>query len=300
MDRDLLSHLPVVLTVARRGGFGAAASELGMSPSSVSHAVKLVEERLGAPLFARTTRSVALTELGERFVSLASAGLAELTTAWELAKSELSGASGLLRINAPRITLDWVLKPILAAMAEDYPGVTIEVFFEDGLADVVGEGFDAGIRLGRMVSDDMIGVRIAPAFRVILVASPAYLQQHKAPECVSDLTAHQCLQYRMTSAGNIYRWDLKDGGADVQVGTKGSVIVNDMLQALSLAEAGFGICYTFEPLARSAIENGMLLEVLARASIEEDGLTLYYPRRASQAPKLRAFVDTARRHLAAG
>ena len=295
MDRDLLSHLPVVLCVARRGGFGTAASELGMSPSSVSHAVKLVEERLGAPIFARTTRSVALTELGERFVSLAGAGLAELNTAWERAQSELTGASGLLRINAPRITLDWVLKPILAAMAEDYPDVTCEVFFEDGLADVVGDGFDAGIRLGRMVSDDMIGVRLAPAFRVILVASPGYVERYGVPGTLSEISSHACIQYRMTSAGNIYRWDLQDGNATVQLDTKGGVIVNDMLQALSLAEAGFGICYTFEPLAKAALETGRLVEVLPTAFIEEDGLTLYYPRRASQAPKLRAFIDTAKR-----
>jgi DNA-binding transcriptional LysR family regulator len=287
--------LPVVLCVARRGGFGAAASELGMSPSSVSHAVKLVEERLGAPIFARTTRSVALTELGARFVSLASAGLAELNMAWETAQSDLTGASGLLRINAPRITLDWVLKPVLAAMAEDYPDVTCEVFFEDGIADVVAAGFDAGIRLGRMVSEDMIGVRLARAFRVILVASPGYVARRGCPETVSDLSSHNCIQYRMTSAGNIYHWDLKDGQARAQVETKGVVIVNDMLQALSLAEAGFGICYTFEPLAKTALEAGGLIELLPVASIEEDGLTLYYPRRASQAPKLRAFIDTAKR-----
>ena len=297
MDRDLLSHLPVVLAVARRGGFGAAASELGMSPSSVSHAVKLVEERLGAPLFARTTRSVALTELGERFVDLAGAGLADLNTAWESAQSELKGASGLLRINAPRITLDWVLKPVLAAMMTDYPNVTVEVFFEDGLAEIVGEGFDAGIRLGRMVSDDMIGVPLSPSFRVILVAAPDYLDQHDAPKTLSDLSAHQCIQYRMTSAGNIYRWDLNDRGTEVQVDTHGGVIVNDMLQALVLAEAGLGICYTFEPLARGALEAGHLVEILDHTSIKEDGLTLYYPKRASQAPKLRAFIDTAKRIL---
>ncbi len=297
MDRDLLIHVPIILAVARRGGFGAAATELGMSPSSVSHAVKAVETRLGAPLFARTTRSVALTETGERFARLAGAALSDLETAWETARSDLTGASGLLRINAPRITLDWVLTPVLAAMAEAYPDVTVEMFFDDGFADVVGDGFDAGIRLGRMVSQDMVGVRLAPAFRVILVAAPAYLAQAGTPSRIADLAAHQCLQYRMTSAGNVYRWDLAENGSEVQVDTRGRIIVNDMLRALALAEAGFGICYTFEPLAKQALDHGRLVEVLPEASVVEDGLSLYYPRRASQAPKLRAFIDTARRVL---
>lgn len=297
MDRDLFPHIPVVLAVARRGGFAAAASELGMSPSTVSHAVKVVEDRLGAPLFARTTRSVALTETGTRFVELAEKAVQSMGTAWEVARSDVTGASGLLRINAPRITLDWVLTPTLKAMAETYPDVTVEVFFEDGLADVIEDRFDAGIRLGRMVSEDMVVVRLAPRFRIILVAAPEYLERHGAPHTLKDLTHHKCIQYRMTSAGNIYRWDVKDGDSNVQVQTHGPVIVNDMLHALELARAGMGVCYTFEPLARDKLQAGQLLEVLPEASLEEDGLSLYFPRHASRAPKLRAFIDTAKQVL---
>ncbi len=298
MDRDLLSHVPVVIAVARQGGFASAAMSLGMSPSTVSHAVKTVEERLGTPLFARTTRSVALTETGARFIDLAETAVQNMTTAWDVARSDITGASGLLRINAPRITLDWVLKPTLKAMAAKYNDVTVEVFFDDGLADVIEERFDAGIRLGRMVSEDMVAVRLAPRFRIILVAAPEYLKDQGAPRSIEDLMRHQCIQYRMTSAGNIYRWDLKDKGSDVQVETRGPVVVNDMLHALELAKAGLGICYTFEPLARDMLEAGTLCEVLPEASLEEDGLSLYFPRRASRAPKLRVFIDTAREVLA--
>ncbi len=297
MERDLLTHIPVILSVARREGFAAAATELGMSPSTVSHAVKTVEERLGTPLFARTTRSVALTETGARFVELAQDAMGRMDTAWEVARSDLTRASGLLRINAPRITLDWVLTPTLKAMATEFPDVTVEVFFEDGLADVIGDRFDAGIRLGRMVSEDMVVVRLAPRFRVIVVAAPEYLQDRGGPESLQDLPQHQCIQYRMTSAGNIYRWDLVDKGASVQVETQGTVIVNDMLHALELAQAGMGLCYTFEPLAREALARGALVEVLPEASLEEDGLSLYFPRRASKAPKLRAFIETAKATL---
>ncbi|MBO6639320.1 MAG: LysR family transcriptional regulator [Roseitalea sp.] len=298
MDRDLFPHIPVVLAVARRGGFAAAAAELGMSPSTVSHAVKMVEERLGAPLFARTTRSVALTETGARFVKLAENAVQSMNTAWDVARSDITGASGLLRINAPRIALDWVLTPVLQAMATSFPDVTVEVFFEDGLADVIEDRFDAGIRLGRMVSEEMVVVRLAPRFRIILVAAPTYLERHGTPQTLRDLTQHQCIQYRMTSAGNIHRWDLRDVDSDVQVETRGRVIVNDMLRALVLANAGMGICYTFEPLARDMLRTGQLREVLPEASLEEDGLSLYFPQRASRAPKLRAFIDTARQVLA--
>ncbi|MEO0370193.1 MAG: LysR family transcriptional regulator [Pseudomonadota bacterium] len=297
MDRDLFPHIPVILAVARRGGFAAAAAELGMSPSTVSHAVKTVEDRLGAPLFARTTRSVAMTETGERFVALAQNAVQSMNTAWEVARSDLTGASGLLRINAPRITLGWVLTPVLKAMAVNYPDVTVEIFFDDGLADVIGDRFDAGIRLGRMVSEEMVVVRLAPQFRVILVAAPGYLDHEGSPKALQDLTRHQCIQYRMTSAGNIYRWDLKDEGSDVAVETNGRVVVNDMLHALELAKAGLGICYTFEPLAEQALRAGHLQEVLPETSQTEDGLSLYFPQHASRAPKLRAFIDTARQVL---
>lgn len=294
MDRDLFGHIPIILAVARRGGFAAAATELGLSPSTVSHAVKLVEERLGAPLFARTTRSVALTETGTRFVDLVGAALEQMNTAWDLARSDLTGASGLLRINAPRITHKWILGPTLDAMAKRYPDVTVEVFYEDGLSDIVEDGFDAGIRLGRMVSEDMIVVRLASRFRTVLVASPDYLDRHGTPKGLSDLTQHACIQYRMTSGGNVYEWELRAGQENVKVRTRGPVIVNDMMTGLDLAKAGVGICYTFEPLAKAFLREGSLKQVMQSTSIEEDGLSLYFPRRANLAPKLRAFIDTAK------
>jgi DNA-binding transcriptional LysR family regulator len=142
MDRDVIAHMPVLLAVARRKGFAAAAAELSMSPSAVSHAVKLVEDRLGIPLFARTTRSVALTDAGERFLKTAGLAFNELQNAWDGLRSEKSGASGHLRINAPRNIAEWLLTPILAKMRNEYPNVVTEIRFEDGLSDVVGEGFD--------------------------------------------------------------------------------------------------------------------------------------------------------------
>jgi DNA-binding transcriptional LysR family regulator len=300
MDRDLLGHLPVILAVARRGSFAAAAKELGVTASNVSHAVKIVEDRLRTPLFARTTRSVSLTEAGDLFVAHARPAIEELQTAWELARAGKAGASGLLRINTSRVTLSWVMIPIVQAMTERFPDVTVELYFDDGLTDIVGEGFDAGIRLGAMVSEGMIGVRLAKSFRTIIAGAPAYLDRAPRLSALEDLARHNCIQYRLQTGGGLYSWDLSDGTKDIQVATRGTVVVNDMLQAVALAESGVGLCYTFEPLVRPHLESGRLRQVLPRTAVEEDGLMLYYPKRAALAPKLRAFIDTCRDVLRAG
>ncbi|MEI8701048.1 LysR family transcriptional regulator [Mesorhizobium sp. M6A.T.Ce.TU.002.03.1.1] len=293
MDRDLLSHLPVVVAVARRGGFALAAAELGMSPSAVSHAVRLVEERIGQPLFARTTRSVALTEAGEALVAAAEPALEDIADRMERIRSVKGRASGLLRINAPRIALPLALMPILSAMAERYPDVTVEIVTDERLSDIVGEGFDAGIRLGEMIAEDMVTVRLTQPFRTIVVASPAYVGRHGQPRTLADLSAHNCIGYRLLRSRALYRWDLNDQGKDISVETRGSVVLTDPLSARDMALAGIGLAYLFEPLVRADVEAGRLVEVLRDTSIDEPGLFLYFPRRAAMAPKLRAFIDTA-------
>ncbi|MER9616977.1 LysR family transcriptional regulator [Mesorhizobium sp. M0207] len=292
MDRDLLSHLPVIVAVARRGGFAPAAAELGMSPSAVSHAVRLVEERIGQPLFARTTRSVSLTEAGTALVAAAEPALEDIADRIERIRSVKGRASGLLRINAPRLALPLALMPILTAMAERYPDVTVEIVTDERLSDIVGEGFDAGIRLGEMIVEDMVTVRLTGPFRSIIVASPAYVGGRGRPWALADLAAHNCIGYRLLRSRALYHWDLSDQGKDISVETRGSVVVSDPLSAREMALAGIGLAYLFEPLVKPDIEAGRLVEVLGEASIEEPGLFLYFPRRAAMAPKLRAFIDT--------
>ncbi|MER8820724.1 LysR family transcriptional regulator [Mesorhizobium sp. M0991] len=293
MDRDLLSNLPIIVAVARRGGFASAAAELGMSPSAVSHAVRLVEERIGQPLFARTTRSVSLTETGTALVAAAEPALEDIADRIERIRSVKGRASGLLRINAPRLSLPLALMPILTAMAERYPDVTVEIVTDERLSDIVGEGFDAGIRLGEMIAEDMVTVRLTQPFRTTIVASPAYVGRHGKPRTIADLSTRNCIGYRLLRSRALYRWDLSDQGKDISVETRGSVVVSDPLSARDMALAGIGLAYLFEPLVKPDIEAGRLVEVLGEASIEEPGLFLYFPRRAAMAPKLRAFIDTA-------
>lgn len=294
MDRDLLTHLPIILTVAKRSGFAAAAAELGMSASAVSHAVRLVEERLGVPLFARTTRSVALTEAGAELVESAEPALRDIGERIERIRAAKGRVSGLLRLNVPALALSMVTTPVVSEMAKRFPGVTVEIYADNAIANIVAEGFDAGIRLGEMIAQDMVTVRLTSPFKSVIVASPAYLSAHGRPKNIADLGNHNCISYRLITSGGIYRWDLLDNGNEVAIETTGSTIVNDGLYARELALAGMGLAYLFEPLVKADIAAGRLTQVLPTSAIEEPGLFLYYPRRAAMAPKLRAFIDTAR------
>jgi len=298
MDRTLLAHLPIVLAVHRRGGFAAAANELGMSTSAVSHAVKSVEERLGQPLFARTTRSVRLTEAGAALVDVLGPALAAISTAVDDLGAARGRIGGTLRINAPRTALPIAVTPLLQEMGRRHPGLTVEITCDEGLADIVAEGYDAGIRLGHTVAQDMVAVRLTPPFKAIMVASPGYLSARGEPGALDDLADHNCIGYRFVTSGAVYDWDLRGRGGDVAVSVTGTVRVTDALCAKELALAGVGIAYLFEPLVRAELQAGSLRQLLPRTAIEEPGLFLYFPRRAAQAPKLRAFIDLARELLA--
>jgi DNA-binding transcriptional LysR family regulator len=265
-----------------------------MSPSAVSHAVRLVEQRLGVPLFARTTRSVALTEAGRTLIDSAGPALRDIEEQLERVRAVKGRVSGLLRLNVPSVALPIVLTPVVQAMAKRFPDVTVETFIDNAVSDIVAQSFDAGIRLGEMIAEDMVAIRLAPPMKAIIVGSPAYLSVHGRPEAIADLRQHNCITYRMIKSGGIYHWELRDGERDIAVESVGCVIVNDSLYARELALAGVGLAYLFEPLVRADIAAGRLTQLLPQSAIEEPGLFLYDPARAAMAPKLRAFIDTAR------
>jgi DNA-binding transcriptional LysR family regulator len=294
MDRDLLIHMPVVLAVARRGGFAPAAAELGMSPSAVSHAIRTVEDRLDAPLFARTTRSVALTEAGERLVAAIAPAFSEIGEAVERLQAARGHVTGLLRLNVPRTALPIAITPVLAELSVRHPGLVVEVTSDDSLTDIVAGGYDAGVRLGGMIAQDMVALRLTAPFKAIMVAAPGYLAVRGEPRSIGDLAGHNCIGYRLLASGGLYAWDMLEAGEDVTVSVEGTVRVTDATYARDLAVAGIGIAYVFEPLVRHELQAGTLRWVLPQSAIEEPGLFLYYPQRASRAPKLRAFIESAK------
>jgi DNA-binding transcriptional LysR family regulator len=271
-----------------------------MSPSAVSHAIKTVEDGVGLPLFVRTTRSVALTEAGTAFMASVGPALTAIDETVERVRGSKGQTTGLLRLNVPRVALPIAITPVMAEMAWRYPDLTIEITSDDGLVDIVSGGFDAGVRLGEMIAEDMVAVRLTPPFKVAMVAAPSYIEAKGEPHTIADLQSHNCIGFRLVSTGAIYAWDLHDGSTDVSMQVTGTTLVTDPVYARELALAGVGIAYVFEPLVRTDIRDRRLCWVLPAASIEEPGLFLYFPRRASEMPKLRAFIDTCRDVLRIG
>lgn len=294
IDRDLLPHLVVVVTVARRGGFAAAAAELGMSPSTVTNAIKVVETRLGQALFLRTTRSVALTEAGTRLLERIGPALGDIGAAWNDARNETGVAVGRLRINTPRVAVPMALAPLVAQMARAHPLVQIELVIQDALVDIVAEGHDAGVRLGEMIAPDMVAVRLTAPFKAMLCASPDYLAGHPPPTSIEGLSSHNLIGLRFSPTKAPYDWDVRVNGSDATIRAQGSAIVPDPLSARDLALAGVGVAYLYEPLVRADIVGGRLVEILPEASMAEPGLFLYFPRAASTTPKLRAFLNVVK------
>jgi DNA-binding transcriptional LysR family regulator len=297
MDRELLSHLPIIICVARHRSFAAAAAELGMSPSAVSHAVRSVEDRLGTPLLARTTRSVSLTEAGARFIAGVEPALADIGKAVEGLTAERGQVTGLLRIEAPRGVLDTLLIPILTRLAGQHPRLTVEVRTRAG--DIVAQGFDAGIRIRRMIQQDMVTTRLTGSMKTILVASRDYLDARGTPKSIADLHQHNCIGIRNILSGAIFDWELIDGNKLITVKPSGTALVTDITEALSLALGGIGIAYVVELLARPYLRDGSLKWLLPQTAVEHDGAFIYYPRGAALAPKLRAFIDVAKKTLKA-
>jgi DNA-binding transcriptional LysR family regulator len=297
MDRDLLGHLPIIACVARHRSFAAAAAELGMSPSAISHAVRSVEDRLAIPLFARTTRSVSLTEAGARFVAGVEPALTDIEKTVEGLSAERGEVTGLLRIDAFRVMFEMALTRILAKLAQQHPRLTVEVRTGHNSVDIVAQGFDAGIRMLRSIQQDMVTTRLTGSFKIILVASRDYLDARGTPKSIADLHQHNCIGMRSVVSGAVLDWELIDGKRPTTVKTSGTALVTDPTEALSLALAGVGIGYIVEPLARRYVREGSLEWLLPQTAVEHDGLFLYYPRRASLAPKLRAFIDTAKKTL---
>lgn len=298
MEREILIHLPAVLAVARCGSFSAASKELRMSPSAVSHAIRAVEDSLGLPLFARTTRSVSLTETGREFITAAGPAAQDIEEAIETARAAHGKIAGLLRLNVPSPALFLGIDTVVREMNRRYPDLRIEVYCENVNTDIVADGFDAGVRLGSMIAEDMVAIRLTPPFRTILVAAPSYLERFGAPKSLADLKDHNCIAYRKSKAERIYDWDLLgDGGEPVSIEAKGSLVVNDGHYALQLAVEGVGIVYAYDNLIQDQITSGQLISVLPEASLEKPGFYLYFPQRASRSPKLRAFIDTAKELL---
>jgi len=288
--RGALDGVEAFLTVAQHRNFRKAAAQMGVTPSAIGQAVRALEARLGATLFLRTTRSVGLTEAGERFLSRAKPAFEELVAASEVARGLGQRPAGLLRLSVPRAVVSILLEPLIASFCQAYPEVEVEIAVSEKLVDLAAQGFDAGIRLGQFIATDMVAVRLSPPFRLIVVGGPAYFARRGRPECPDDLREHACLRLRRSS-GALAPWSLNDKGRELEISVSGPLIANDFPTMLGAALKGVGLAQVPEPVAAEAVAAGRLLEVLRPFAPVTPGVFLYYPSRRQMLPKLRAFVD---------
>jgi DNA-binding transcriptional LysR family regulator len=294
MRQDQLDGLVMFTCVAELSSFSAAAVRLGVSPSAVSQAIRTLEQRLGQPLFNRTTRSVSLTEEGSRYLARVSPAIEEIAAASEELGDRAGQPSGLLRLNVPRAGYMIVLQPVLRRFLAAYPDITLEIAIEGSLVDIIVRGFDAGIRFGDRVEKDMIGVKIGPTLSAHIVASPEYLARRGMPAKPRDLLDHDCIVFRHASSGQLERWEFEKDGQALELAVAGRLILNDSAALVQAALDGLGVAYMINGYIERFIDEGRLVRLLADWSPPLAGLTLYYADRRRVPRKLRALIDFLR------
>ncbi|KAB8061101.1 LysR family transcriptional regulator [Janthinobacterium violaceinigrum] len=288
-----LNELTAFAAVARLRSFRKAALERGVSASALSHALRALEERLGVRLLNRTTRSVTPTEAGQQLLARLAPAMREITDALLDLSTLQDVPAGKLRLNVPRPAARLLLAPMLAQFVARYPRVQVELVTDDGMIDIVRDGFDAGIRFGEHVAADMIAVPVGAPQPFVVVASPAYLAAHGAPSTPRALLGHACIGRRFPS-GRQYAWEFGQAGEGVSIAVGGPLVFDDDELMLRAARDGAGLAYVYEADARADIAAGRLVCVLERCLPPPPRYFLYYPSRRQMPSVLRAFVDMVR------
>ncbi|WP_447784711.1 LysR family transcriptional regulator [Pseudomonas germanica] len=293
MKSPSAADLSVFLCTAQHLNFSKAAIELGLSPSALSHSVKALENRLGVRLFNRTTRSVALTEAGERLYARLKPAFRDIDDALEDLNHFRDKPSGNLRITSGRQACELVLLPIASEFLQVYPDIRLEVVESDALLDIVANGFDAGVRFGDRLEADMVSLPIGPTMRSVVVGSPAFFERYAAPQKPEDLHGLPCIRHRYPS-GSMYRWELERGGIAQEIEVNGPLTLGDVSLMVGPALQGLGLAYVFEDMVSEHLASGRLLQVLADWCPYYPGLHLYYPSRRHVPAALKAFIDFVR------
>ncbi|MGY2047039.1 LysR substrate-binding domain-containing protein [Methylobacterium sp. JK268] len=293
MRRSMLGDLAAFAAVARSRSFTRAAAELGVSPSALSHAMRGLEAEVGVRLLARTTRSVAPTLAGERLLRSLDPALAEVARGLAALSDWRGAPSGRLRLTTFSSAARSVLDPALPRFLLDHPAVSVEVTVDDRLADIVAEGFDAGIRFGEAVDRDMLAVRVGPDLRTVVVGTPSYFERHPRPETPADLEAHNCVNYRLAGGGGLLPWEFAQDGREIRIRATGQLVVNDAALAGAAVRAGAGLGYMLEEDVADEVATGALVQVLDAWCVPFPGYHLYSLGR-QVTPALRALIEALR------
>lgn len=284
------NDLQAFLVVAQEQSFTKAAVRLGVTPSALSHSMRLLEERLGIRLLARTTRNVSPTEAGERLMRSIAPHFEAIGASVEALGDLRDRPAGTLRISCTDDSMETIIRPRLAGFLAEYPDITLEFYVDYGFTNVVEQRFDAGIRLGEALSKDMIAVRVGPDWRLVVVGSPDYFEKHPKPRKPADITRHRCVHIRHRPNGAIYAWEFEEKGKEFTVRGDGPLVFNSMTHVVNAALDGLGLAYAPEPMVAEHIAQGRLVAVLDKWCVPFPGYHLYYPNRRQPSPAFTALV----------
>lgn len=289
--------LPEFLAVARRLSVSKAALDLNRTAGSISQALQRLEQRLGLPLFHRTTRRMSLTEAGQTLLEKIGPAAQAIATGLEDAAQSAQAPSGTLRLIVERLALVHVIEPVLPAFREAWPNLNVEITVSNRHEQLASEGYDAGILIGSYIAQDMIAVRLCKPYQWAVFGSPEYFRTHGKPQVTGDLAGHQCIRFRRPEKGDIYRWEFLENGMTVRIDPVGAITVNDGELMRSLAVKGAGLIYSSTFHTSRELAAGTLEPALLDCSPGSDGLFLYFSKTARHQPKLRAFIDVCNRVL---
>ncbi|HEX7945089.1 MAG TPA: LysR family transcriptional regulator [Phenylobacterium sp.] len=291
--RSDFADLSYFLEIAKHRNFRRAGLELGLTASALSHALRGLEERLGVRLFNRTSRSVTLTAAGEALQAAIQGPFGEIGRALEVVNRFRDAPMGRLRLSVPNDAADHLVGPVLAVFAERYPDIELEVAVSNKMIDVIEGGYDAGIRFGGTVPEDMIAQRLSADIRWMVVAAPSYLERFGAPAHPNDLLAHRCVRIRVGDS-SIYRWEFERGDEQLTIAAPGSLIVDDGRLGIAAAVDGTGLMYAADTMVREELASGALRTVLDDWAPVGSGYHIYYSSRRQVPAALRFFIDLVR------
>lgn len=293
MEQASLKELEAVVAIVRRGTFRAAAVDLGMSTTALSHTVNRLEAGLGVRLFNRTTRSVSLTDAGRLYMQQVAPSLQDIYAALESVRSQSETPSGTIRINAAPFAARTIISPLVLKFLRSYPEMNVDLVTEGKMVDIVNDGFDLGVRVAGLVPSDMIAVSLGRPQRHAVVGSPDYFQRHPKPMVPPDLLHHRCIRIRLPD-GSLFRWRFEKDDQPVHVDVRGAITLDEASLVRTAVLEGTGLGYTMEQEVLADIEAGRLLRVLEDWTPPYPGLCLYYPGRRNLSAGVRAFLDLAR------
>lgn len=291
MNKDQLDGLIAFRAVAETNSFSRAAEALNISHSAVSQIIKGLEERIGTTLITRTTRSISLTEAGEKFLQSLGPALDQIQGAFDEAISYSGKPSGTLKLNLLRTTYVTHFEKLILSFMKKYPEINVELHFQELSVDVVKGGFDAGIRISDLLAKDMVAIKLLGPIRWVVACSPKYLKDKEIPKHPRELLAHNCIRFQF-EPGRLYdKWEFEKKGQELEVQVKGTLVMNDAILMKSAALNGAGFIYTEEVAIENELKTGKLVTILDDYSATSAGYYLYFPKSSQVLPKLRAFID---------